>query len=65
MATADARTRPVYERGAGEEIPWPVVDRDSFSLNDAVIGPLIVEETTCTSVVPPGWSVSVDAHGSW
>lgn len=64
MATADARTRPVYERGAGEEIPWPVVDRDSLSLNDTVIGPLIVEEATCTSVVPPGWSVSVDAHGS-
>lgn len=60
----DARTRMVYERSVGESTPWSVLDRDSLRLDDAVTGPVIVEEPTCTSVVPRGWSVDVDAYGS-
>lgn len=63
-AAIPERTRLVYERGSGTSSPWPVRDRDALPLNAAITGPLIVEEATCTSVVPREWSVSVDAHGN-
>jgi len=63
-AQPSPRARLVYERDAGESAEWPVFDRDALPLDDAVTGPLIIEEATCTSVVPRGWSVSVDSYGS-
>lgn len=60
---AEPGTRLVHERGSAEPVPWPVFDRDSLPAA-AVAGPLIVEEATCTSVVPRGWSLRVDAQGS-
>lgn len=59
-----ARVRAVHERGTDGSSPWPVLDRDSLSTGASITGPLIVEEATCTSVVPRGWSVLTDDLGS-
>jgi N-methylhydantoinase A len=64
-ATAAApRSRLVHERGSDGPAPWPVLDRDSVRADQVVPGPVIVEEATCTSVVPRGWSVTLDERGS-
>jgi N-methylhydantoinase A len=62
--SGETRSRPVYERSVGSSTPWPVVDRSSLPSAETTAGPVIVEEATCTSIVPRGWSVSVDANGS-
>lgn len=56
--------RRVYERETGASTDWPVFGRDALPRGAAVDGPLIIEEETCTSVVPAGWAVRVDADGS-
>jgi len=39
-----------------------VVSRDDLA--DELSGPAIVDEPTATTVVPPGWMLSVDAVGT-
>ena len=47
-------------RGAGFR-DVPVYKRDDLGVGFSVTGPAIVEEYGSTSIVPPGWSVEVDA----
>jgi N-methylhydantoinase A len=57
------RRRPVYfnnEQGFAET---PVYDRARLPGETGFSGPAIIEEKDCTTVVPPGWEVSVDEFG--
>lgn len=64
LSTAGNRRRAVHERTTGVTGEWAVVDRDAVPGNDPIIGPVIVEEPTCTVVVPRYWKVATDVYGS-
>ena len=58
---------PVIERRAvwfGEWIEAPIIDRERLATGWRIEGPAIVEEAGGTTVVPPGWTVEVDAGGA-
>ena len=58
---------PVLERRAvwfGEWRETPIVDRERLSAGWRMDGPVIVEEAGGTTVVPPGWTIEVDAGGA-
>lgn len=42
----------------------PVLSRDSLSADFSSKGPVIIEEHSATTVVPPDWLVEVDAQGN-
>lgn len=48
----------------GDELDTIVTERDALRAGHTFTGPAIVLEATATTVVPPGFSVSVDGHGS-
>ena len=49
---------------AGETLTTPIVARDSLSADYRGSGPLVIEEQSATTVVPPGWHVAIDRLGS-
>ena len=57
----DARERDVVF--AGRPLRTPVLDRNGLEIGDAVAGPAIVEESTATTLVPPGWQAAVIEGG--
>jgi N-methylhydantoinase A len=59
----ECRTRPV-RFGALGFVDTGVVQRRALSPGDASLGPLVVEEASSTTIVPPGARVSVHATGS-
>jgi N-methylhydantoinase A len=44
-------------------VPSPVLDRERLSLGEVVAGPAAIEESGSLTLVPPGWSATVLAHG--
>ncbi|MCI0633080.1 MAG: hypothetical protein L0206_04070, partial [Actinobacteria bacterium] len=42
----------------------PIIQRDSLAGHERYAGPLIVEEALSTTLVPPGWQLSVHTSGS-
>lgn len=48
----------------GQQLDTLVTERDELLAGHTFAGPAIVIEATATTVVPPGFEVSVDAHGS-
>ena len=48
----------------GDWVETTVYDRDTLQADFEFSGPAIVEEAGGTSIVPPGWSVSVRANGA-
>ena len=54
--------RPVWFGGAPYDCP--VWDREQLADGATVDGPAIVEEFGATTVVPPGWSGTIDEHGN-
>ncbi len=42
----------------------PVYDRDLLTPNESVAGPAIIEESSATTVVPPGWTFRRDEFDS-
>jgi N-methylhydantoinase A len=44
-------------------LPSPVLDRERLSLGEVVAGPAAIEESGSLTLVPPGWSATVLAHG--
>jgi len=42
----------------------PVFDRAKLQIGDVLTGPMILEEAGGTSVVPPGWRITVLASGT-
>jgi N-methylhydantoinase A len=57
-----SRTRDVIFDGV--EHPTATVARDQLGVGARLEGPLIVEEATATTVVPPGCVLAVDRYGS-
>lgn len=51
----------VFEREPQDTI---IVDREDLAAGHSFEGPAIVLEATATTVVPPGFTVSVDPHGA-
>ncbi|MEM1232337.1 MAG: hydantoinase/oxoprolinase family protein [Pseudomonadota bacterium] len=49
---------------AGQAQPAAVLFRDRMPLEFTAAGPVIVEEKSATTVVPPGWTLSQDNLGS-
>ncbi|WP_339949077.1 hydantoinase/oxoprolinase family protein [uncultured Albimonas sp.] len=61
-AAARRETRPVWFPEGGE-VDCPVIWRDGLAAEAEFPGPAIVESLDATTVVPPGWTVKVDADG--
>lgn len=47
----------------GESFDAPVVQRTNLSAGAALDGPAIIAEPTATTVIPPGWALTVDQYG--
>ena len=58
------RPRDVYFGKVGGMIRSEVYDRALLLAGDTFSGPAIVEQMDCTTVIPPGAAVTVDAYGS-
>jgi N-methylhydantoinase A len=56
------RTREVLFDGT--EHPTRILRRDELGVGSELEGPLVIEEVTATTVVPPGCTLSVDRYGS-
>jgi N-methylhydantoinase A len=52
--------RPVWFAATGF-VPTPIHDRDTIRRTDRIAGPAIIEQMDTTTVVPPGWTATVDA----
>ena len=61
---AVAKTRPVYFDQAGGYVAASIVERECLAPGQRLLGPVIVDEWTMTTVVPPGWSCSCDDYGN-
>ena len=48
----------------GESHETPALLRDRMQVGAVQLGPLVIEEQTATTVVPPGYSAQVDELGS-
>ncbi len=60
--TFEHTTRPVVF--GGTDVDAIVVDREVLRAGHRFAGPAVITEDTATTVVPPGYAVSVDAGGS-
>ncbi len=59
---AQEASRPTRERNvffAGKPISTPILDRNGLDIGGKVEGPAIIEESTATTLVPPGWTTVV------
>ena len=56
--------RPVYFAEAGDYVDCPIYDRYALAAGVAFAGPAVIEEFDSTTVVHPGFSVSVDDVGN-
>jgi N-methylhydantoinase A/oxoprolinase/acetone carboxylase beta subunit len=54
-------TRPAYFDGALRDTP--VIRRERLPVGAERAGPLLVEEDASTTVVPPGWRLTVQPSG--
>ena len=64
-AAHDSRAAGPGQRPAvfdGRRHPTEVLRRDRLPQSFTRAGPLIIEEQSATTVVPPGWSLTVDPH---
>ena len=54
--------RPARERNvifSGQPLNTPILDRNGLDVGQTVDGPAIIEESTATTLVPPGWRAAV------
>ena len=61
-AAADRAPRLVSFPGPGF-IETSIVDREALGAGDTLQGPAVVEFVDSTAVVPPGWTLTVQATG--
>ncbi|MEO6986954.1 MAG: hydantoinase/oxoprolinase family protein [Paralcaligenes sp.] len=61
LAAALSGYRQVYFGAAA--IQTPIYNRELLPLQNVIEGPLLVEESGSTTVVPVGWSVEIDSIG--
>jgi N-methylhydantoinase A len=62
--THKPRERVAYFQGTSERVLTPVMERDSLQPGIGIPGPVILEEWTTTTVVPPGWRATRDDLGN-
>jgi N-methylhydantoinase A len=55
--------RAVFDPGRGETLSFGVMGRTALAPGDWLQGPALIVEDQTTTVVPPGFDVSVDAYG--
>jgi len=55
-------SRPVYFQSAGGYLETKVYGREMLGMGDVVAGPAVVEEPDSTTIVPPGYRVSVGEY---
>ena len=48
---------------SGKSYQTPVIQRENLSAGAALPGPAIIAEPTATTVIPPGWDLTVDQYG--
>lgn len=60
-AGLDPAKRPVSFDG--HQHPTAVVERSELGSGVELAGPVVVTEPTATTVLPPGWTLGVDAYG--
>jgi N-methylhydantoinase A len=53
------KVRPVYFQSAGGYVDTHVYGREKLGPGDILAGPVVVEEPDSTTIVPPGYRVSV------
>lgn len=63
-ARAKKGSRPAYFAESGTFVEAAVYDRYALTAGTRIEGPCIVEERESTLVVPPGDTLTVDAHGN-
>jgi len=56
--------RPVRFHGTPDFVDCPVYERGKLSAGAALMGPAIVEQVDCTTVIEPGQATVVDAWGN-
>jgi len=56
------KSRPVVF--GGKHIETRFIDRSLLREGETLKGPLVVNELSCTTVVPPGWSLTLDSIGN-
>lgn len=61
---APLESRKVLFVGQGDTLETPVYHRDGFVPGLMASGPMIVEQMDTTTVIPPGWSVTVDGYSN-
>lgn len=60
----EERRRPVYFALSGGYVETRVINREALRPNCIITGPLIVDEWTMTTVVPPDWQAMMDELGN-
>jgi len=62
---ASRGARPVYFESTKGFVETPVLERIRLAPGySVIIGPAVIEQIDCTTVVEPGQTVTVDAHGN-
>ncbi|MFO8116179.1 MAG: hydantoinase/oxoprolinase family protein [Halorubrum sp.] len=60
---AVTRERPVYFDGVGF-VETPIVDRQTVGVGDVIEGPAIIEESGCTTLLPPDTTAETSREGN-
>jgi N-methylhydantoinase A len=60
---ASKAERPVHFPALGRFVPTQIYERADLRPGQSLAGPCLIEETTSTTVVPPGCSGALDAYG--
>ncbi len=61
-ATA-TRTQAVRDTVTGEVTDWAIHDRAALSRGAIVLGPAIIAEDETSTLIGPGWTAHIEAHG--
>lgn len=57
--------RPVFFEDKMGFVPTFIYDGDAMQVGNIVEGPAIIEQTTTTIVIPPGWRLDVTEYGDY
>ncbi|MEM7612051.1 MAG: hydantoinase/oxoprolinase family protein [Pseudomonadota bacterium] len=49
---------------SGDAVPTTIVARERLEPGYTAMGPLVIEEQSATTVVPPGWSIALESDGN-
>ncbi len=62
-AEGTPRRQRVLDTATGDEADWTVRDRWALAPGAAMAGPAIIAEDETSTLVPPGWTATVDERG--